>query len=101
MISVNFSIHLSEPDALVVARNAIFRAMFERAADQLEQDVFSDGDDTYTDVHVDNLSADLAAQFFDLLDQVNLLDHIVADVSTTDELGALSRFSGKVAMELV
>lgn len=101
MISVNFSIHLNEPDALIAARNAIFLAMFERAADQMEQDVYCDKDDSYVDVHVDGLNTDLAIEFLKLLDQVNLLEYITADVSTGEELAALSQYAPRAAIELI
>jgi len=101
MISVNFSIHLSETDPLVLARNAIFEAMFERAADQLEQDVYFDSDDSYRDLHVDDLSIEAASQLFELLDQVSLLEFLTADVSTHEEIRALSKYVDRVAIELV
>jgi hypothetical protein len=101
MISVNFSFHLSETDPLVLARNAIFEAMFERAADQLEQDVYFDTDDCYRDLHVDDLSIHVASQLFELLDQVSLLGLVTADVSTHEEMKALSKYADKVAIELV
>jgi hypothetical protein len=65
LIGITLSIRLVDMDALVVARNAIFLAMFERAADQLELDVYCDRDDDYFDLHVDELSVDLAGQLFD------------------------------------
>ena len=101
MISVNFSIHLNEPDALIVARNAIFLAMFERAADQMEQAVYRDKDDSYVDIHVDDLNTNVAIGFLKVLDQVNLLEYITADVSTSEELAALSQYAPKVAIELI
>jgi hypothetical protein len=101
MIGITFSIRLVDPDALVVARNSIFLAMFERAADQLELDVYSDSDDDYSDVHIDETSVDIASQLFDLLEPLDLLDYIAADAETNDELAALSKYAAKVAMELV
>ena len=100
MIGITFSIRLVDADALVVARNAILLAMFERAADQLELDVYSDRDDDYCDVHIDEVSVDLAGQLFDLLEPLNLLDYLTADAETNDELTALSRYAAKVAMGL-
>ena len=101
MISVNFSIHRNEPDALIVARNAIFLAMFERAADQMEQAVYRDKDDSYVDIHVDDLNTNVAIEFLKLLDQVNLLEYITADVSMSEELAALSQYAPKAAIELI
>ena len=101
MISVNFSIHLNEPDALIMARNAVFLAMFERAADQMEQAVYRDKDDSYVDVHADGLNTDLAIEFLKLLDQVSLLEYITADVSTSEELTALSQYAPKAAIERI
>jgi hypothetical protein len=101
MIGITFSVRLIDADALVVARNSIFLAMFERAANQLELDVYCDRDDDYSDIHIDELSVDMAGQLFDLLDPLNLLDYLAADAETNDELAALSKYAAKVAMGLV
>jgi len=101
MIGITFSIRLIDADALVVARNAIFLAMFERAANQLALDVYCDRDDDYSDVHIDKLPVDMAGQLFDLLEPLDLLDYLAADAETNDELDSLSRYAAKVAMGLV
>ena len=101
MIIVNFSFYREQSDPLLLARNAIHEAMFERAADQLELDVFSDTNDGYTDTHTGDLNTDVAAQFLDLLDQVNLLEHVTVDVSTRSELDAIAEYSPKAAIDLV
>ncbi len=101
MIQINFSTYLDEPDALIVARNAIFQAMFERTANQLELDVYCNSEDRYTDIHVDELTHVMATQFVELLEQVGILSYITVESATPEELEVLSRFGNKVAMEVV
>ncbi len=101
MITANWSRHLQQPDSLLAARDAIFEAMFERAAGLLELEVDSDSDHSFMDVYVADLNADLAVQFLDLLEQVDLLGRITVDVSSSEEQNALAAYTAKATIELV
>jgi hypothetical protein len=101
MISVNYSVYLQQPDSLLLARNAIFKAMFEQAADELELQVRSDRDDSYIDIHVDELNTDITTRLLDRLAEVDLLRHITVDVSTEEERNALSKYARNTAINEV
>lgn len=101
MITVTYSIYRQHPDLLLLARNTIFEAMFERAAMQLELDIQCDRDHDYTDVYVAELNIELATQFLDLLEQVDLLAYLTVDVSTSEEHKALLIYASRTAIEVV
>ncbi len=101
MITVNWSRYLQQSDSLVVAREAIFEAMFERAAGQLELEVESERNRDFLDLYVPDLNLDRATQPLDLLEQVNLLAHITVDVSSNEEQDLLSAYALKTTIEFV
>ncbi len=95
MIAVNFSRNLRQSDSLISARDAIFEAMFERAAGLLELELSADKDGDFMDVYVADLSVDLATQLLELLEQVDLLARLTVDVSKTEERNALSAYASQ------
>jgi len=100
MARVEFVIRSNPPDALVAARNAIFRAMFERAASALKLRVDSQEDDGNTELWVDDPTTDAAMSLLQLLGPLELLQFVVVTVESEQEQLAFSAFQSQVAIDL-
>ena len=101
MIHVHFSTELHMLDPLIAGRKAINQALFERIALELRQRVRREIDDRLNEVHVESLDNETADELLARLEQVQVLDDVAVDVSTEEELSALSRYADKVALGVV
>jgi hypothetical protein len=101
MIHIYFSTELHMLDPLMAARGAINQALLERIALELKQPIRREIDDRFNEVRVESLDKETADELLARLEQIQILDDVAVDVSTDEELSALSRYAAKVALGVV